>query len=215
MNNKSNNPIVNEIWAIIKENQEGMKELRLSQKEDREQLKELRASQKETSEQIKETSEQMKKTDKQIQKIGGRFNQRWVDLVESLVKGKLVKIFKDQNIDISQTQERTISERKTPEGKFVKREIDIIVANGTEVVAVEVKTSLTRKDVEYFLEVLSNFKEFFPRYKNETLYGAMAFLKAESKSDMLAEENGLFIIRATGDSAQLVNQADFKPKVFD
>ena len=36
--------------------------------------------------------------------------------------------------------------------------------------------------------------------------------KTENKSDILAEENGLFLIRATGDSARLVNQAHLNPK---
>ena len=203
-----------EIWKILKEISASNKEMQATNKELQASNKGFDERQKGFDERQKEIQAIQKKTERMIQKIGGRFNQRWGDLVESLVKGKLVKIFQEQNIDISQTQERTTAERETADGKIVKREIDIIVANGTELVAVEVKTSLTRKDVEYFLEVLSSFKEFFPRYKDEILYGAMAYLKAENKSDILAEEKGLFIIRATGDSAHLVNHKNFKPKAF-
>ena len=197
--NKSTAP-ADEIWSILKETQENLKEVAASHKEAKQEMKELRASQKET--------------DRQIQKIGGRFNQRWGALVESLVEGKLVKIFQNRGIDITQTHTRSQSEWRKPDGRIERREFDIIVANGTEVVIVEVKTTLTPKDIKVFLETLKDFKNYFPRYKTETIYGAVAYLNSENKAHLLAEEEGLFLIRATGDSASLANKKDFKPKSF-
>ncbi|MDE0120048.1 MAG: hypothetical protein OXM55_08600 [Bdellovibrionales bacterium] len=95
-----------------------------------------------------------------------------------------------------------------------RREFDIIVANGTEVVVVEVKTTLVPKDVSVFLKTLRDFRSYFPRYRSETIYGAMAYLASENEAHFLAEEEGLFLIRATGDSASLINRKDFKPKFF-
>ncbi|MCZ0932807.1 MAG: hypothetical protein OXJ52_06625 [Oligoflexia bacterium] len=190
-----------EIWSLIKETQENLKEVSVSQKEAKQEMKELRASQKET--------------DRQIQKIGGRFNQRWGALVESLVEGNLVKVFQDQGIDITQTHTLSQAEWRKPGGLVERREFDIIVANGTEVVTVEVKTTLTPKDINVFLETLRDFKKYFPRYKSETVYGAVAYLSSENKAHLLAEEEGLFLIRATGDSASLANKKGFKPKAFN
>ena len=207
MSNKSANPASDEIWSILKEVSDGHKEANR-------EMKELRASQKELSASQKETDKQIQETDRQIQKIGGRFNQRWGALVESLVEGKLVKIFQEKGIDITQTHTRSKSERRTPEGSIERREFDIIVANGTEVVAVEVKTTLAPKDLNRFLETVRDFKKYFPRYKTETVYGAVAYLNSENKAHLLAEEEGLFLIQATGDSASLANKENFKPKVF-
>ena len=183
---KSTVPASDEIWSI---------------------LKEVSASQ-------RETARQMKETDRQIQKIGGRFNQRWGSLVESLVEGKLVKIFQDHKIDITQTHTRSQSEWRKSDGRIERREFDLIVANGTEVVVVEVKTVLTPKDVRDFLETLKDFKNYFPRYRSETIYGATAYLASENKAHSLAEKEGLFLIRAIGDSAGLANKKGFKPKPF-
>ena len=153
-------------------------------------------------------------TDRQIQKMGGRFNQRWGTFVESLVSGNLVKILQVWGIDIMQTHTRSEAQWKKPDGSTQKREFDIIVANGSEVVVVEVKTTLYPKDVKTFLETLQDFKKYFPRYKSETIYGAVAYLTSEDKAHFFAEENGLFVIRATGDSASIINQEGFKPKAF-
>ena len=198
--NKSTVPASDEIWSILKE-------VSASHKEAKQEMKELRASQ-------KETDRQMKATDRQIQKMGGRFNQRWGTFVESLVSGNLVKILQNWGIDIMQTHTRSEAQWKKPDGSIQKREFDIIVANGTEVVAVEVKTTLYPKDVTTFLETLKDFKKYFPRYKSETIYGAIAYLNSEDKAHFFAEENGLFVIRATGDSASIINKKDFKPKAF-
>ena len=182
-----------EIWSILKE-------LSIRDKEVRKNLKELSISQ--------------KKTDRQIQKIGGRFNQRWGAFVESLVSGNLVKILQNWGIDIMQTHTRSEAQWKKPDGSIQRREFDIIAANGSEVVAVEVKTALYPKDVKVFLETLKDFKKYFPRYKSETIYGAVAYLTSEDEAHFLAEEKGLFVIRATGDSASIINQKGFKPKAF-
>ena len=171
MEHKSKHPEVNEVWALLKENSNQLKELRISQKE---------------------TSEQMKKTDKQIQKIGGRFNERWGTLVEALVEGKLVQLFKSEGIDIVQTHTRSIIEWRDPDGREHSREYDIIVANGTEVVVVEVKTTLCPRDIDYFVKSLKDFKKHFSRYNSATVYGAMAYLKSENKSHILAENEGFF-----------------------
>ncbi len=82
----------------------------------------------------------------------------------------------------------------------------------------EVKTTLTLKDVDFFTETLKDFKNYFPRYKTETIYGAVAYLKSENKAHFYAEEQGLFIIKVTGNRtmvASIINKKDFKPKVFD
>ena len=226
--NKSVHSASDEIWSLIKETQKNlkevsashkeakqeMKELRASHKEANQEMKELRASHKEANQEMKELRASHKETDRQIQKIGGRFNERWGALVESLVEGNLVEIFQSRGIDIMQTHTRSTAQWKKPNGDIQKREFDIIVANGTEAVVVEVKTTLSPTDVSRFLESLKDFKNYFPRYKSETVYGAMAYLNSENKANALAEEQGLFIIRATGDSASIVNEKDFKPKVF-
>ena len=211
MSNKSAVSASDEIWGILKE-------VSATQKETGRQIKalsaELAARSAELAASRKETDRQLQKTDRQLQKMGSRFNGRWGALVESLVEGNLVKILQARGIDIMQTHTRSEAQLRKPDDSMQKREFDIIAANGTEVVAVEVKTTLKSKDVKYFIETLQDFKKYFPRYKTETIYGAMAYLRSEDKAHFFAEKEGLFVICATGDSASITNRKDFKPKVF-
>ena len=196
-----------------KEFKEGMKELRLSQQEAaqerqkfKEGMKELRLSQQETDKQLKETAKQLKKSD-------ARFNTQWGKLVEALFSGGAAKALQKYNIKVTGVIERRTAFRTDEKGETHKREFDLIVVNGHEAVVIEVKTTLTPDDVKYFSETMKDFKQYCPRYRNDTVYGGMAFLKSDAQAALYAERQGLFALRAEG-QAQIVNQKNFEPKIF-
>ena len=184
-----------EIWAMFKETNAMFKETDLKFKE--------------TDAKFKETDKQIKETDKQIKEANALFTSQWGKLIESLVKGDLVNILKNRGIDVHDTSERR---KGNHEGE--NYEFDIIAHNGTEIVIVEVKTTLRVNDVKSFLSKLSKAKLWLAEYKNFKIYGAIAYLKAEEASDIMAMNNGLFSIRATGNSAAITNAADFVPIAF-
>ena len=177
-------------------------------------LKELSVSQKELRASQKETDRQIRETDRQIQKVGSRFNERWGRFVESLVEGKLLELLRAWKIRVEQIFSNAKVSMKKKDGAVQSQEFDIIAVNGTEVTALEVKTVLTPRKVNRFIEILKDFKSYFPDYKDKKLYAAVAFLKSEDKAEDFAEKKGLFVIRATGDSAKIINKKGFKPKVF-
>ena len=167
---------------------------------------------------FRETDQKMKETDRKINKLSGEFDRKWGRLVESLVEGSLIKLLNNRNINIKETCERArgIRNAKDKHGKVYagRCEIDILARNGTDVVTVEVKTMLNSKDVDHFLYKLKNFTCFFPGHKNNKIYGAMAYLTVNQNADEYAKKQGLFTIKATGDSARITNTKNFKPKIF-
>ena len=194
-----------------------MRELIAGQKETKKRIEETSEQMKKTDEQMKKTDEQMKKTDERLDRMGGRFDDRWGSLIESLVEGKIVELLQSREIEVTNTFSRATGSYWTEEAGVKKqkhREFDIVAANGSEVVAVEVKTTLKKRHIKYFISTLKDFKKYFRRYKTETVYGAVAYLKSKPEITAFAEEEGLFVIRATGDSASLINKKDFKPKAF-
>ena len=179
-----------------------------------EQMKKTDERMRKTDEQMNKTDEQMKKTDHRISKVGRRFDDKWGMMVESMVEGKVVELLQSRGIDVHETGSRIKRAYTDEKGELQAREIDIIAANGKEVVAVEVKTTLKPDDVKYFMETLKAFKRFFSAYKNKIIYGAVAYLRSDAEAPVFAERQGLFVIRATGDSASIINKKNFKPKAF-
>lgn len=172
-------------------------------------MAELRESMKDTDRRMKDTDRQMKETDRRLKKAEDLFTSQWGKLMESLVEGDLVPLLKERGIEVERTLQRMTGRRN---GEHF--EIDIVAANGAEVVVVEVKTTLKSEDVTDFLDKLSQFVEWSPEYRERQIHGAVAYLKSDASVTKYAARRGLFVIRATGNSASIVNEPDFKPRVF-
>ena len=199
-----------ELQNIIKELAESQKKteksLRVEQKKTEETLRELAEVQKESRKEIEMSS---KKADKRLRELDELFNGQWGKLMEALVKGDLIKLLKERNIDVTGIAKE--HERRLDGETY---EFDIIATNGDEVVVVEVKTTLGKKDVDHFIIKLKDFKKIFREYADKKVFGAVAYLKENSGSVKYSMRKKLFVIRATGSSSSILNDKKFRPKVF-
>lgn len=162
------------------------------------------------TEKFEETGRQFKETDKQLKRLSGLFTTQWGKLMEALILPSCLKLFKLRGIDI----QRTYSNVKI-QGKKLDAEFDIVLANGKEVVIVEVKTTMTPNYVDEFLEKMLNIRTYFPEFKEKIIYGAVAGIKYENASDKYAYKNGLFVLINSGENIiKIANKKQFEPKEF-
>ena len=162
----------------------------------------------ETDRLIQETAQQMKETDQRLRRAEDLFTSQWGRLVESLVEGDLLKLLRERGVEVE-----AVSSRLRLECGPNEREVDLLATNGEEAVAVEVKTTLRPADVDRFLGLLAHPP--LRRYVgNRRLYGAVAYLQQHQGTARYAARKGLFVIRATGNSASIVNAPEFRPRDF-
>ena len=147
---------------------------------------------------------------KAVNQIAGLFTTQWGQLVESLVEPGCVEQFRKIGIDISRTMQRI--ERADPDGR--QMEIDVLLVNGKEIVAVEVKAKLKVANVEKHEENLGRFREVFHEYQDKEVLGAVAALSFDSDSDKYAWRRGMFVLKPEQGLVQIANGADFLPKRF-
>ena len=172
-------------------------------------LREISGAQKKSTLDMEKIRKRQKQTDRQMKKLAGLFTSQWGALMESLVEGDLVPLLQARGITVRYTHTRMRGRRNGEHYEF-----DILAENGEEVVVVVVKTTLRAEDVTQFLEKLGKFKVYAPGYQGKKIYGAVAFLKADTSVQVHAERQGLYVIRATGNSASIINTEDFRPRVF-
>ena len=158
---------------------------------------------------LREVSKSQKKADQRLKELAGLFTSQWGALMESLVEGDLVPLLQARGITVQSTHTRMHGRRNDEHYEF-----DILAGNGEEIVVVEVKTTLRAEDVAHFLGRLGKFTEYEPVYKGKKVYGAVAYLKADASVQVHAQRQGLYVIRATGSSASIINSEDFRPRVF-
>jgi hypothetical protein len=211
----------NKVWLMFQETDKKFQETDKKFQETDSQQKENASQQKETDSYLKETARQLRETrsildekfqetDRILQKLTNQMKiseSRWGRFVEALVEGSLVKVLNEFGILVNRTLTR--EKRLLDNDDY---EIDIIAKNGEEIVAVEVKTTLGVSDVQDFLEKLDLFKKAFPDYKNNKLFGGIAYIQKDSDADKYAAKHGLIVIKAVGEGAKITNRKNFKPK---
>jgi hypothetical protein len=138
-----------------------------------------------------------------------RLGDRWGLFVENMVAPAVLRLFQERGIEIRHLYRRAVS--NIPGASM---EVDILAVNGDVAVVVEVKSRLSKEDVDEFCEKLHHFKRAFPDRANHQIYGAVAAIEFVQNVDRYAYRQGLFVIRQCGDSVELANDDSFQPKAW-
>ena len=215
-----------EIWALIRENAEGMKELRKEQRKTEKARREGEQSLRESLREAHQRTEEARRKGEQalrealrelsisLDKANGNFNNKWGQFMENLVKGDFIRLLRTKKMDVLRVLSRVPYNRTDG---TIGGDIDLLAVNGNDIIPTEVKTTLTVKNVDEFIETLEKFKNYFPEYRHKTVYGAVACLNDNENAMKYAESLGLLVIKSPGGESGvsiIVNAKDFKPKEF-
>ena len=177
-------------------------------------IRDLGQSQLELREVQKQTERQLKKTMRSVDKTNGNFNNKWGQFLENLVEGDLVRLLNQRGILV----DKVLSQVKyLRSNRNFGSEYDLIAVNGSEIVVFEIKTTFSIENLYTLVEKLLKLRERFPEFSGKKIYGGIAYMKASGNSVELAQERGLFLIKAPGGAkgvSTLVNPRDFVPKSF-
>jgi hypothetical protein len=152
------------------------------------------------------TMEELKKQVQETTKAVNNLTTRWGRFVEEMA---VVRLFQERGIDVTQTMSRLKSKRPG-----AAMEIDIVAVNGSELVAVECKSRLSRDDVDDFVSRLHRFKVALPQFREFRVYGAVAAIEIDQGIDVYAYRRGLFVIKQSGETVKIINDAQFQPLGF-
>jgi hypothetical protein len=166
----------------------------------------------ETREQMRETDRKMRETDRKIDKLGkqiGGLGNRLGEFVEGVVSPGLVRLFRERGLDVHRALHDVGGNKNG-----VALQVDILVANDVDAVAVEVKSKLSSEDVDEHLERLGKFKTLFPEFASKRLLGAVAAMVIPGDAAAYAGKRGLFVIGQKGEDAVLLNAEGFEPRAW-
>ena len=195
------NAAAEEIWEILRE-------VAQSQKESDLKMKETHRIVKETSQQMKETDRKMQETDKKIKEMTasiGRLGKKLGDFVEEMVRPAAVR----QGIAVHEVH-RNVEAQRGGEGI----EVDLLVVNDTDIVAIECKSTLGVDDVNEHVARLDKLKRLLPTYHDKRVMGAVTGMVIPDHVARYAYSQGLYVIALSGEHLLIRNDADFSPRVW-
>jgi hypothetical protein len=178
-------------------------------------LMENREQQKITERMFQETDRKMQKTDRQITRLekqmGGLHNS-FGELAEHLVAPGIAKRFNELGFHFDSIAPGGL--RILDETGKTKTEVDLLLENGENIIAVEVKSRVNEKDIEHHIRRLGILKDHLQKLqrKPKKIWGAIAgavYGTAEKKATLAA---GLYVLEQSGDTMKMELSNDFVPR---
>ncbi len=178
------NPTLDDIWKLFQESDRKWQEMR----------------------------EEMRETDKKIKEVTesiGRLGNKLGDFIEEMVHPAAVRLFQERGIDVHEVHRNVTSTR---DGEGI--EVDLLVVNDTDIIAIECKSTLGIDDINEHLERLKKLKRLLPAYSNKKVLGAVTAMVIPENVAQYAYRQGLYVIGQTGNQLVVRNDLKFKAKFW-
>ena len=202
----STQPTFDDILRLFKETDQKFKE---SEEQSRANNERRDKEFEETKRLIRESSMATDRKIKEVSASIGKLGNRLGDFIEDAVRPAAVRLFQSRGIIVHEVQQN-VSVQRGEEGL----EIDLMLVNDTEAVAVECKSNLKIDDVNEHLERLDKLKRLLPLYVGFKVRGAVAAMVIPDNAARYAVSKGLFVIGQSGEDMTIRNDEDFKPGVW-
>ena len=161
---------------------------------------------------LREVAESQKETDKKIKEVTasiGRLGNRLGEFIEDAVRPAAVRLFRERGIEVHEVYQN-VSSQRGDEGI----EIDLMIVNDLDLVAVECKSNLKQQDVDEHLARLAKIKRLLPKHANSRVMGAVAAMVIPDNVARYAYSKGLFVIGQSGEHLEIRNEAGFQPTIW-
>jgi hypothetical protein len=198
-----------------------IEESRREMKELREQMQETDRRMQETDRQMQETDRRMRETDIRIQKTEGivrrngkqmgDLHRKFGNLAEHLVAPGISRRFNEMGYRFGAIAPG--GQRILDANGNIRAEIDLLLENGTFIMAVEVKIDPALKDIPHHIKRLEILREHRDGLgDSRKIQGAIAGAIFDSEVKKAALDAGLFVVEQSGDTIRIDVPHGFSPR---
>jgi predicted AAA+ superfamily ATPase len=175
--------------------------------ETRERIEETVVSMKETDRKFQETDRKIEAIAKENAKLGNRLGQ----LVEAMVEGGVIRMFKNLGYDFDVCNKSFQFRNKELD---IYGEIDFFLENGEFALLVEVKTNLSVDDVREHQDRLKKFRLWADaRNDKRQFLAAVGGGVVRENVREFALKQGMFVVQQSGENVEIL-VPEGKPKVW-
>jgi len=165
------------------------------------------------AERIARNEERIKSRKEFNENLGGLTNS-WGDFLEGLAKPGILELFNNMGIEIHNALPRV----KEYKDKLKYYEIDLLLFNDIYVVAVEIKSILTKNHINQHLARINKIQTYPPKIlnlKGKKIIAAIAAISIEDEVINYAIKNGFYVMVQKSNLIEIVNRQEFTPKQFE
>ena len=141
-----------------------------------------------------EAEKRSQETFRKLRELADQFTSTIGHISEGLMAPAAKRIFKQAGFDLNHYYRNLHSKDKNGHAEM---EVDLLMLNGSIVIAVEIKTDCRKKDIDHFLRQMPKFKRLFPEFRDKQVLAAVAALNYDKDAAEYAAEQGLLVIRVS------------------
>jgi len=172
----------------------------------------LKEQSQQTDQKFQETDRKFQATDRKIESMADtvkKLGNRLGDYIEDAVRPAAVRLFRDRGIEVHEVHQN-ISAQRGDEGI----EVDLLVVNDSDVIAIECKSLLSVDDVNEHRQRLDKLKRLLPTYADKRVLGAVTAMVIPDNVALYAYRQGFFVIGQSGEQLIIRNDDRFRPKAW-
>jgi hypothetical protein len=162
-------------------------------------------------EELREAHKETEKAHKETEKALGRLSNRLGDMAEYTLLPNLPEKFKKFHFTFQVINRN----RKIADDEHgIHTEIDAFLENGNQAMAVEVKLTLKREDVDDHVRRMERIRQYANLHNDKRqFFGAIAATVIDEDAKRYALKQGFFIIEPSGEDVKIIPPAS-KPRVW-
>ena len=173
--------------------------------------REMKERREEFNRDMKERDEKFERRVQTLYGEMGHLKNRFGKMVEHLVAPNIEEKFNELGFEFGKHSPNVKFTR--PGSKELLAEIDILLANGNVVIAVEVKAKVTHKEVEEYVGKMQVLRDYADSHNDKRRYhGAIAVAIIDESIRKYILKHGFYVIEQTGDTVRINVPKSFKPR---
>jgi hypothetical protein len=162
----------------------------------------------ENAKDLVETRRELKKSTKELDIKMGRISNRLGDIVEHIVSPGVLKRFAEDGYEFTNMGPQLFKK----DGQFLTQ-VDLLLANGKYIMAVEIKSKPTLGDVDDHIERMGILRSYFDAAGDKRkLIGAVASAVVDDSVRPYVLRNGFYMLEQAGADMKITAPANGNPK---
>ena len=205
---------VSSLEALMAELTSNVNRLSIEMREFKDEMREFKDEMREFKDEMSEYKEWSRNQIKTMNRQWGDLANRMGTLAEDLVAPSVPRILRDYvGCPESGVEFVTVRFRgKKTTGEM--QEFDVLAGCGNTLLINETKTTLRPKDVDGFVAMLAQAREFIPEYAGRRIVGVLASFYIDPTLTRYGERQGLIMLGATDGIMEVLNSPEFSPREF-
>jgi hypothetical protein len=153
-----------------------------------------------TDQKFRESAEQLKQTQREVGKLGSKIG----DIIENMVRGKILKKFQALGYDVTGCSPNKFFEM---DESGATGEVDLLLDDGPVGILIEVKTTLRTDDIRDHIERIKKYRRYIDRRgvgKKQHFIGAVTGAVVSDEVAQFAQSQGMYVIVQSGEAVEIV-----------